>query len=135
MNAATRRDARRLVVLDDVAGLALLVEEVGDERLGLEREEVVDGRGDEEDAAAPCPRSSVRANASMRAAHEAELEPPLDAARARARAAREEERVVAALEEHARVRLQHVLVEGVPEAAVDAVRAEVVHEEARGPGW
>ena len=65
----------------------------------------------------------------MRGADEAELELPLDAARARARAAGEEERVVAALEQHARVRLQHVLVEGVPEPPIDAVRAEVVHEE------
>ena len=61
---ATRDDARRLVVLDDVAGLALLLEEVVDERLGLEREQVVDGRGDEEDAAASCPRTVVRTNAS-----------------------------------------------------------------------
>ena len=58
-----------------------------------------------------------------------ELQLPLDAARARPRAAREEERVVAALDEHARVGLEHVLVEAVLEAPVDAVRAEVVHEE------
>ena len=36
--------------------------------------------------------------------------------------------MVAALDEHARVRLEHVLVERVPQAPVDAVRAEVVHE-------
>ena len=45
-----------------------------------------------------------------------------------------EERVVAALEEHARVGLEHVLVEAVLEAPVDAVGAEVVHEEARARG-
>src|ERR1019366_5964093 len=40
--------ASRLVVFDDVAVLSLLLQEVTDERLGLERQEIVDGRGDEE---------------------------------------------------------------------------------------
>ena len=110
-------DARRLVVLDDEAPLARLREEVVDQRLGLERDEVVDRRRARRRSRRSLPAWSVRAYASIALPDEAELEPPLDAARARARAAREEERVVAALEQHARVRLEHVLVEVVPDAA------------------
>src|SRR5262249_49845063 len=63
-----------------------------------------------------------------RGAGKAELEFPLDAARARACPARKKERVVAALDENARVRLEDVLVEPVLQTPVNAVRAEVVHE-------
>ena len=125
---------RRLVVLDDVAVLALLLEEVVDERLGLEREQVVDGRRHEEHAGGVCPRAAVRAIASTPVPASPSLSLRSTRARARARPAREEERVVAALDEDARVGLEDVLVEAVLEAPVDAVGAEVVHEEATAPG-
>ena len=82
--------ARRLVVLDDVPRLAFFLEEVVDERLGLEREQVVDGRRHEEDALRLAVLRGARERLDARA-REAELQLPLDAARSRARAAREEE--------------------------------------------
>ena len=123
-------DARRLVVLDDVAGLAGFLQKVLDERLGLEGDQVADRRGDEEHLARP--RGIVGGRARERfdaGAGETQLEATLDAARARTRATREEERVIAALDQHARVRLQHVLVERVPQPSIDLVGPEVVHEE------
>jgi hypothetical protein len=44
-------DAGGLVVVDDEAGFPGLLEEVADEGLGLQGDQVVDGGGDEEDAA------------------------------------------------------------------------------------
>ena len=56
-------DLRGLVVLDDVAGLPFFLQEVVDERLGLEGQEVVDRRRHEEDGLRWPAR--VRTNASM----------------------------------------------------------------------
>ena len=120
----------RLVVLDDVAVLALFLEEVEDERLGLERDEVVDRRRDEEHV--PRVSGSGRSRHRLDArAREAELQLALERARARTRSAGKEERVVPVLDEDAGVGLEHVLVEPVLDASVDAIGAQVVHEEGK----
>src|SRR5262249_22742927 len=93
-------EARELVVLDDVAVPAFLGEEVVDEGLGLQRDRVVDRRRHDVDAPLRLAGLEVPLVRGERRRKEAELELLLDGARARARAAGEEERVVAALEEH-----------------------------------
>src|SRR5262249_31336054 len=103
-------ESGRFVVINDVAGLPFFREEVIDRRLRLEREQVVDGRGTEEDGLAFALRTTAheRLDAGSR---EPELQAPLDAARTRTCSARKEQRMVPVLDENARVRLQHVLVE------------------------
>lgn len=74
------RDApgsRRLVVVDDVAVFALFLEEVVDERLGLEGEQVVYRRGDEEHLSELSARRRPRHGLDARA-HEAQLQLALE---------------------------------------------------------
>ncbi len=122
-------EARELVVLDDVARLALLLEVILDEGLGLEGEGVVDGRGDEVDGTRGAAGLVARERLDA-CAREAELELGLDEVRSTPGAAGKEERVIAPLDHHRRVGLEDLLVEHRLHAPVDAVRAEVVHEEA-----
>ena len=124
------RDAAELgelVVLDDVARLTGLAQEVLDERLGLEHQRVVDGHGHDEDGALVSPLEAF-GRGLERAAEQAELELALDLARAGPRAPREEQAVIAALQEHLAVGLQDLFVEGVAQPAIDPVRAQVAHE-------
>ncbi len=126
-----RVDPRRLaelVVHDDVARLARLLEEVVHQGLGLEDELGADRDGDHVDVrllAAPAEVVDVGAQA---AAEEPELELALDRSGAAARPSGEEQVVVAVLERDGRVLLEDVLVDLGRLAPVHLVGAEVVHE-------
>ncbi|MNS84965.1 hypothetical protein D3C72_1188110 [compost metagenome] len=121
-------DLGALVVLDDVAALAELFEVVVDQRRGFEHQRVVQGHRHDVDVGVGLAGFQVVDVGRQAGAQEAQLELLLDRARAHAAAGREEQAVVAALEDDGRVGLQDVLVELVFEPAIDAVCAEVVHE-------
>ena len=120
---------RELVVVDDVPRLPRFLQVVLDERLRLEHQAVGQRAGNDEDARLRRAGAQVVDERAQAGAQQAQLELALHGARAAARAAGEEQVVVAVLQRDGRVFLEHRLVEHRLLLAVDPVGPQVVHEE------